>query len=171
MRKRIIILILVSVGPIGGSVFVFCYLGPESKSNEGIVRPHPTPMLIGSPATQGYSLSAPPKVFGQVTKEATPEREGILIGTSTGELNVIEDYLPPTSKISTYPVSETEKRAAVARTDLTGDGRTETVVVYETSSTDNKDGGRSLSLAVLLPADNKLKVVSSAPLVGGVDLR
>jgi hypothetical protein len=97
-----------------------------------------------------------------------PEPSLTLIGATSEQLRQIEQYLPEGTRIVTYPVSETEQRAAYANVDLKGDGNTETVVVYKGSGPEAEGGDAPLVLGVLVKDGNSLSLRSSARLHGAL---
>jgi hypothetical protein len=126
-----------------------------------------TTILKGTSQDTGVSSvpQPPPRPVGEKPAVATSSDERSLIGTTTEQLSEVEKHLPAGSRIATYAVSETEQKAALATSDLIGDGGSETVVVY---SNDSAPDGPALSLAVLTRQGSELAVRASAPLYGSL---
>ena len=117
------------------------------------------PTLGTEPPPPAVPISGP-------TYQPRPEPSRVLIGATKEQLGEIEQYLPPGARVVTYPVSETEERAAYAASDLDHDGKKETVVVYKAPGTGANGENQTLFLAVLKLEGNTLTLSASARLFG-----
>ncbi|MBI1764975.1 MAG: VCBS repeat-containing protein [Acidobacteria bacterium] len=102
------------------------------------------------------------QVYGTITL-SSPSSEPVrqLIGIPEAELQQLAAYLPKGGSIATFPVGETQTRAAKAVAALDKTGRVLTVLVYSI-------GGRSepLELGVFAFEDGKLTKLASTKLPG-----
>ncbi len=135
--------------------------------------PPPAPTTLRAPASRQQTTAfepplPPPRPSGEIVPQARSEPSRALVGTANEQLKQIERNLPEDAQVATYPVSETEERAAFATADLIGDGRTETVVVYKAPGPPPDGGGQPLFLGVLAPDGDHLNLRSSARLYGGL---
>jgi hypothetical protein len=87
---------------------------------------------------------------------------------TTGDLKDFERYLPEGAQVYTFPVGETNLAAAVISADLDGDGRDETVLVYNERKPTPQEGSLPLTLSVLGGEGSTFKVRASTHLLGGV---
>jgi hypothetical protein len=87
---------------------------------------------------------------------------------SREDLKDFERYLPEGAQVYTFPVGETGLQAAIISADLDGDGRDETVLVYNERTPTPQEGSLPLTLSVLASEGNTLKVRASTHLLGGV---
>ncbi|MBI1760918.1 MAG: hypothetical protein HYR56_05710 [Acidobacteria bacterium] len=105
----------------------------------------------------------PPPPFPNDPKLTSPSSEPVrqLSGSSEIELQQLASYLPKGSAIATFPVGETQTRAAKSVAVLDKTGRVLTVLVYSV-------GGRSelLELGVFAAEDGKLAKLASTKLPG-----
>ena len=83
-------------------------------------------------------------------------------------LTQIEQYLPKGAQIYTYPVGQNGLAAALVSADIDGDGRDETVVVYNERKPSAEEGSLPLITTVLARRDDRLIVRSSVRLLGDV---
>ena len=116
--------------------------------------------------TSGTEPPPPAIPISGPTYQPRPEQSRALIGATKEQLREIEQYLPPGAEIVTYPVSETEERAAYAASDLDHDGKKETVVVYKAPGKGANGENQTLFLSVLKLEGNTLTLSASARLFG-----
>jgi hypothetical protein len=87
------------------------------------------------------SRPAPPPATENAKIESSPiEPARTLIGVTNEEIARVESFLPKREKVATYPVGNSSRKAALAYTDLDGDGTPETIFVHigeETATANN----------------------------------
>jgi hypothetical protein len=101
-------------------------------------------------------------------RESPPEPPRTLIGVAEEDLRQVEQYLPDGAKVYTYPVGKAGLGAAIVSADLDGDGKDETIIVYNECKPTAEEGTQPLRLSVLTHKSNTLEIRASFNLVGGV---
>lgn len=169
MRKPIIIGISCTAAILFG---VFLFHQPSTvkpKNTEGMLGVQSATVLKGS-STQAPGTSSipapPPKLGGGKPVSLSADNVRSLVGTTTEQLREIEKALPAGTRIATYPISDNQQRAAVATSDLIGDGRQETVIIYNT--TDSTTDEQPLWLGVLSQESSDLTMRTSTRLYGNI---
>lgn len=105
---------------------------------------------------------------GDTVVQSAAEPKRTLIGVTSGDLKRIERYLPIGARIYTYPVDESSLASALISADLDGDGKAETIAVYNDRKPTAEEGSLPLTLTVLVREKNDLAVRSSVRLSGDV---
>jgi hypothetical protein len=103
----------------------------------------------------------PPPTAETAEVRFLPDPPRALVGIASKQLRQVEAYLPEGSAIETFPISDTQEKAAIATVDLDGDGTQETIVAFNNPQTNG-----SLFLGVLAPDGDKLTLRSSLRLPG-----
>lgn len=168
LTKGIITLALL-LGVVGYVAFRYSTIAIKESSSVPPQSSEKPLNAMSSAETQGVSSKppAPPRPSGEPINQPSPEAKRALVGTTTQQLEQVERQLPAGSRIATYAINETAQRAALASSDLSGDGNTETIVVYNSPGTELIGGGQPLFLAVLSLREDKLALGSTALLSGG----
>ena len=128
----------------------------EAQPNPQELPPPPPPGPTPLPA--GASPAAQP----------TRDEPLALTGTTQEALERIQERLPEPAQIYTYPVSPRHARAAVAKSDMDGDGSAETAVVYKSQPAEGAGEEPRLTLAVMSEEAGSLKTKMTIPLVGPI---
>lgn len=84
------------------------------------------------------------------------------------DLKKVERFLPDGARIYLYPVGKNQLAAALISTDLDGDGRDETVVVYNERKPTREEGSLPLLLSIMSRSGNRLVMRSTIRLMGDV---
>ncbi len=84
------------------------------------------------------------------------------------DLRQIEKYLPEGAQIYTYSVGKSNLAAAIVSADIDGDGKDETVVVYNERAPTPQEGTLPLTLSILTRRGKTLDVKASLKFSGGV---
>jgi len=90
---------------------------------------------------------------------------------TAGDLKEFEKYLPQGAQIYSYAVGESNLAPAIITADLDGDGKAETIVVYNERKPTPEEGSLPLTLSVMARHGNVLRVLASTRLLGGVLFR
>jgi len=114
--------------------------------------PPPPPLGVGGQAVSG--------------RQVEPHRS--LVGVTESDMRAVERYLPNGAQIYTYAFGSDNLAAALISTDLDGDRREETVVVYNERAPTSEEGSLPLIISVLIRSGSGLRVRASLPLLGGV---
>lgn len=172
MYKIIIITTFGAVMVVAVGVYTFSHGSASTPMRPQSVKLEQATPGLAAPLSRQQKESStpppPPRPGGELRAKPSPEPQRALLGTTTKQLEQVERQLPAGSKIATYAISETAQGAALASSDLSGDGNTETIVVYHSPGTDPIGGGQPLFLGVLSLRENKLVLGSTAPLHGGL---
>jgi hypothetical protein len=167
--KGTLFALALSLGVVGYLAFRYSTIAIKEASSVPPQSSEQPLKAMSSAETQGVSSkpAPPPKPSGEPINQPSPEPARALMGTTTEQLEQVERQLPAGSRIATYAISETAQRAALSSSDLSGDGHTETIVVYNSAGTEPIGGGQPLFLAVLSLKEHKSALGSTALLHGG----
>jgi hypothetical protein len=113
----------------------------------------------------------PPFPGDPPVSQSTPELPRSLIGMTAEDLKEFEKYLPQGAQIYSYAVGESNLAPAIITADLDGDGKAETIVVYNERKPTPEEGSLPLTLSVLAGEGNALRTLVSRQFAGGVLFR
>jgi len=143
-----------------------------AKKVSSSVPPQASEIPLKAPFAEKQLLQStpqpPPKPFGEPVNPPIQDPQRALVGTTVEQLELVERRLPAGARIATYPISEIEQRAALASSDLTSDGNTETVVIYNSPGPKPAGGAQPLFLGVLISNGNNLVLRATTTLYGGL---
>jgi hypothetical protein len=128
------------------------------------------PTLQSPNARQQEMPPPPPPPFPGTPpiRETSPEPPRSLIGATEEDLKQVEQYLPDGAKVYTCPVGKSGLAAAIVNADVDGDGKDETIVVYNERKPTPEEGTQPLRLSVLTHKGNTLEIRASINLGGSV---
>lgn len=172
MKRTVVFASLFSACVVGGAMFfrssppatqlqsstissLNAQLQTPGSQQESKVPPVPPPPPPPSPADPPF-----------VGHRHDPARA--LIGTTEETIKQVEEYLPASAQIYTYPIDEGHLAAALISADLDGDGTAEAVVVYTERRPTAQEGSLPLTLSVLTRSGNRLNARASTHLDGEI---
>lgn len=172
MRKALISLsfVLAFVGGVGAYIFYSFSkqaVQPTAPASDVVV-PGTTLQAPATPqAGDSATIPAPPRTTDNPARSpAEPART--LIGATPERLKQIEASLPKDSRVYLSPIDQNRLAPAFVEADLDGDGSPELVVVHTTTAATSRNPTPSLSLGVLSRKADRLVLMTSAELTGGV---
>ncbi|HEX3144477.1 MAG TPA: hypothetical protein VHQ64_10945 [Pyrinomonadaceae bacterium] len=171
MPKKTIIVAFLLIGCIAAAVGLIRRSSTTHANGEVAIPAIPPSILQPTPGVQSPGspgIPPPRRTSDALVRESSPEPQRALVGSSTEQLNRIEQYLPPASRIAKYPINESQQMAAQATADLAGNRGLQTIVVYEAPASQNENVDGSLVLSVLTATANGFEITSSSPLKGGL---
>lgn len=167
---------LMTIGMIAfGCVIVFIVVGTAShystlpptmqkQASQTLEQALPTQQPVPAPPPPERPLPPPPTA-GVAEFRSLPDPSRTLVGIDRQHLRQVESYLPAGSTVRTFPIDETQERAAITTADLNGDGTQETIVAFNVpEKTDGSIG--TLFLGVLANTGDKMTLQSSVRLSG-----
>src|SRR5437016_2793437 len=135
MRKSFVVAALGSAAilALGGFVLHRSSVEKTRKPGNGATVQEPR-ILVGTSGngSKESSTPPPPSTTEQETLSVVPDKDRPLIGTSVNELRELEKLLPAGSRIATYPISESQQKAADTNAYLVDNDHQQKVVTYNT---------------------------------------